>query len=568
MFLTRIILAGLGLTVATSATQNVIANGETRTLSIYHTHTKESATITFRRNGQYDSQALEQLNWLLRDWRVDEKITMDPHLFDVVWEAYREVGASEPIHVVSAYRSPGTNSMLRRRSRAVAKHSQHTQGKAMDFYLPNVSTEKIRTVAMRLQRGGVGYYPNAHNPFVHLDAGSVRSWPRMGYDQLARLFPNGKTVHLPRTGKPLPGYEEARAEIMSRGGSVMGYAALSDEEGTFTKSSGKSLWANLFGNSDDEDADEIDASSRSKGKSRTTRPASRNQALAYADTSPPASNSEDGGTRGLLALNMPVTINEPFTNRRMSRPAAKPEPVKPEPVQLAALNTASKPLLLPKEEEAPIQLTMPLPQARPQTLMAEKEEVIQPPVPPVRVAALVPEPSLVWQAGAASLPATSSPQDPKKYEFVTLASLPPSRPVMASSVTATLPVHSDIQDPEETASISMPAPPSRPQAFASLEKTDITHIVDAYPLPPARPVFKLKPALQKQDVKAEEESIKSLFAATKAANMSVPVTKVQNHDIDMSAALLLPSDVEKAETPESTLHFSGTTSVHSAGTNR
>ena len=79
--------------------------------------------------------------------------------------------------------------MLRRRSRGVAKHSQHMVGKAMDFYLPDTPTARIREAGMRMQRGGVGFYPGAHTPFVHLDAGSVRSWPRMTRDQLVRLQP-------------------------------------------------------------------------------------------------------------------------------------------------------------------------------------------------------------------------------------------------------------------------------------------------------------------------------------------------------------------------------------------
>ncbi|WP_155756361.1 DUF882 domain-containing protein, partial [Streptobacillus moniliformis] len=103
--------------------------------------------------------------------------------------AYRSVGSQEPINVVSAYRSPGTNAMLRRRSRAVAEFSQHMLGKAMDFYLPDVSIDQIRAIGMRMQRGGVGWYPHAGSPFIHLDVGSVRSWPRMSHDQLARLFP-------------------------------------------------------------------------------------------------------------------------------------------------------------------------------------------------------------------------------------------------------------------------------------------------------------------------------------------------------------------------------------------
>ncbi|WP_375465457.1 DUF882 domain-containing protein, partial [uncultured Methylobacterium sp.] len=239
----------LALTTATG-TQDAVANGDTRSLTIFHTHTQESTTVTFRRDGRYDRAALEQLNWLLRDWRIDEPTKMDPRLFDTVWEAYRQVGANEPIHVVSAYRSPGTNAMLRRRSKAVAEFSQHMLGKAMDFYLPDASIDQIRAVGMQMQRGGVGWYPRAGSPFVHLDVGSVRSWPRMGHDQLARLFPDGRTVHLPTDNRPLPGYEEARAEILARGGTVLGYssqvASADEDEGP----SLRGFLAGLFGGGD------------------------------------------------------------------------------------------------------------------------------------------------------------------------------------------------------------------------------------------------------------------------------------------------------------------------------
>ena len=84
---------------------------------------------------------------------------MDPELLDLVWEVYQKVGAREHIYVVSSYRSPATNNMLRKRSRGVAKNSQHTLGKAMDFYIPGVNLAKLRATGLRKQVGGVGYYP-------------------------------------------------------------------------------------------------------------------------------------------------------------------------------------------------------------------------------------------------------------------------------------------------------------------------------------------------------------------------------------------------------------------------
>jgi len=201
----------------------VRADGETRTLSFVHTHRNDSTTITFRRNGRYDPQAIAQLNWFLRDWRNDKPAKMDPRLFDVLWEVYRESGSRQPIHIISSYRSPETNAALRRRSSGVAEHSQHMLGKAMDIRLPDVPTARLREIAMRLQYGGVGYYGSSD--FVHVDTGSVRAWPRMSQQQLARLFPDGKTAHLPSNGKPLPGYEQARREIAARNAALAAQAS-------------------------------------------------------------------------------------------------------------------------------------------------------------------------------------------------------------------------------------------------------------------------------------------------------------------------------------------------------
>ena len=90
-------------------------------------------------------------------------------------------------------------------------------GHAMDFYIPGVPLEQIRVAGLRLQRGGVGFYPTSGSPFVHLDTGSIRHWPRMTHDQLARVFPDGRTVHLPTDGTPLKGYQLAVADIQKRG---------------------------------------------------------------------------------------------------------------------------------------------------------------------------------------------------------------------------------------------------------------------------------------------------------------------------------------------------------------
>jgi len=192
------------------------AAGETRTLRLHNIHTHEDLTITYKRDGQFDEAALKKLNAYMRDWRKEQETKMDPQLFDMLWEVHQEVKATGPIHVVCGYRSPATNSMLRSRSKGVAQTSLHMQGKAIDFSIPSAEVADVRAAALRIQGGGVGYYPTSGIPFVHMDVGNVRHWPRMTRDQLAKVFPSGRTLHLSTDG-PLPGYELAQADA-ERGG--------------------------------------------------------------------------------------------------------------------------------------------------------------------------------------------------------------------------------------------------------------------------------------------------------------------------------------------------------------
>jgi len=185
------------------ATTPAMAGAGDRTLYLHHTHTGETAQITFKRNGRYDQEALRKLNYFLRDWRTNEPTNMDPALFDLIWQVYQSVGATQPVNIVSSYRSPKTNAMLRASSSGVAENSQHMKGKAMDFFIPGINLATLRATAMKFQVGGVGYYPTSGSPFVHLDTGSVRAWPRMTTAQLKKVFPDGKTIHIPADGKPL-----------------------------------------------------------------------------------------------------------------------------------------------------------------------------------------------------------------------------------------------------------------------------------------------------------------------------------------------------------------------------
>jgi uncharacterized protein YcbK (DUF882 family) len=252
-------------------------------LSFQHTHRDDSITVTFKRNGRYDDEGLKKLNHFLRDWRTDEQIEMAPQLFDILWEISREVGAKEAIHIISSYRSPKTNAMLHRRSRGVAQFSQHMLGKAIDFFIPGVPLEELRYAGLRLQRGGVGFYPTSGSPFVHVDVGSIRHWPRMTHDQLARVFPDGKTVHVPSDGHPLKGYQVALTEVQRRGNtpSATSLEAARNagiqiaDAGSAAPATGRNFLARLLGIGKDgkDDEDEMEVARGRQIASATPTPA-------------------------------------------------------------------------------------------------------------------------------------------------------------------------------------------------------------------------------------------------------------------------------------------------------
>ncbi len=386
---------------APAETENAVANGDTRTISLYHSHTQESITATFRVNGAYDYATLEKLNWFLRDWRRDEPTKMDPRLFDAVWETYRETGSQQPIVIVSAYRSPETNAMLRRRSRAVAEFSQHMLGKAMDMHYQDVPMSRVREIAMHLQRGGVGYYPTAGSPFVHMDVGSVRAWPRMTYDQLARLFPDGKTVHLPSNGQPLARYEEARAEIESRNGVSVP---------TIAQVRSKGFFETLFGGGED---DKVVAAApagggprvggdnrvagfieKSRGSNAATRLAAARAggATAYA---PSATGVDENNAAGFFVAD--ANRQSPAVARAEQNLPRGETYVSPAPVVVAARAEPQKPTVLPEpsqpaaaivkpapEPDAAQAVVAPIPPRRPTELALNLPQTVVAPLPPAR----------------------------------------------------------------------------------------------------------------------------------------------------------------------------------------
>jgi uncharacterized protein YcbK (DUF882 family) len=145
-----------------------------RTLRFVNTHTDERLTATYFDGVDYDRARLKQLDHLLRDFRNGEVHPIDPGLFDLLHAVQGIAGGDAPFEVISAYRSPATNAMLRGHSSGVAEHSQHLLGKAIDVRLRGLATSDLHRIGLGLARGGVGYYPASD--FVHFDTGPVRSW--------------------------------------------------------------------------------------------------------------------------------------------------------------------------------------------------------------------------------------------------------------------------------------------------------------------------------------------------------------------------------------------------------
>lgn len=150
------------------------ASIDERRLVFYHTHTNQRLDVVYARNGEYLEPALGAIETFLSDFRTGERKEIDPALLDVLYDARERLGSRGTYEVISAYRSPQTNEMLRGTTSGVAKNSQHLEGRAIDVRLRGVSTRKLRDTAIAMRRGGVGYYPESD--FVHLDTGRVRRW--------------------------------------------------------------------------------------------------------------------------------------------------------------------------------------------------------------------------------------------------------------------------------------------------------------------------------------------------------------------------------------------------------
>ncbi|MES2847115.1 MAG: DUF882 domain-containing protein [Pseudomonadota bacterium] len=148
--------------------------GDIRRVKMYSGRTGESLDTIYWIEGEYIPEVLKEINHFMRDWRSGERIQIDPRTVDIMAAAHSLMDVSEPYMLLSGYRSPSTNAMLRSKSRGVAKHSLHMVGQAADLRLKSRSVGQMAKAASACASGGVGRYSRSN--FVHMDCGPVRSW--------------------------------------------------------------------------------------------------------------------------------------------------------------------------------------------------------------------------------------------------------------------------------------------------------------------------------------------------------------------------------------------------------
>jgi uncharacterized protein YcbK (DUF882 family) len=155
-------------------TASTVTSTGTRALSFAHTHTGERLNVEYFSGGSYLPDALSTVNHFLRDFRTGDVHDIDAALLDLLHDLTGLTSTSKPFQVISGYRSPSTNDMLRRRSEGVAAGSLHMNGQAIDIRLADIPLIKLKNAALSVKRGGVGFYPASD--FVHVDTGRVRAW--------------------------------------------------------------------------------------------------------------------------------------------------------------------------------------------------------------------------------------------------------------------------------------------------------------------------------------------------------------------------------------------------------
>lgn len=175
----KLLLAGaagslLPLSTATAASRGRDIVYPDRSLALFNVHTGEKNNVVYWSDGKYVGSGLNEINWILRDFRTGEIKAIDPRLLNILYLLTRTLETEKPVLILSGFRSKKTNDMLRKTTEGVAKRSFHMAGRAIDIRIPRIETGDIQRAALRLNGGGVGYYPRSN--FVHLDSGPVRTW--------------------------------------------------------------------------------------------------------------------------------------------------------------------------------------------------------------------------------------------------------------------------------------------------------------------------------------------------------------------------------------------------------
>lgn len=150
--------------------------GDFRALNVINSHTDERLNCVYWIEGKYVPEALEAFNYILRDWRQNQIRSIDPKTLDIMAATHCLLDCKEPFHIISGYRSPRTNAMLRESSSRVAKNSYHLKGMAVDLSLSSRTVWEVSKAAKSLGAGGVGMYSRSN--FTHVDSGPIRQWGR------------------------------------------------------------------------------------------------------------------------------------------------------------------------------------------------------------------------------------------------------------------------------------------------------------------------------------------------------------------------------------------------------
>ena len=171
-----VLIPGLATTAQAANFKSGVIGSGARRLAFRNAHTGESFSGVYRVGDKYLPDAFDQINMVMRDFRTGQMYPMDPRVIDIIFSVHRMTGHNQPFEIISGYRSPKTNAMLRGNSSSsgVAKKSLHMQGQAIDLRMEGFSTARLRDIAKSLRAGGVGYY--SKSDFVHMDSGDVRSW--------------------------------------------------------------------------------------------------------------------------------------------------------------------------------------------------------------------------------------------------------------------------------------------------------------------------------------------------------------------------------------------------------